>query len=59
MSKLLLLLALLSLGSCASVQRFMVAPHSTIRHYHRWQRKHERARRQQVKHHPNITWSRL
>ena len=61
MSKLLLLIAALGLllSSCASVHRFMVAPHATIRHYHRWQRKHERERRHQVKHYPNLTWSKL
>ena len=57
MSRLLLLIALVSLGGCASVHRFMVAPHDTIRHYHRWERKHERERRRRVKHHPNILWS--
>jgi len=46
MSKLLLLLAVLSLwlDSCAPVKRFWVAPPRTIRHYHHWQRIHERGR---------------
>lgn len=59
MSKLLLLLALLSLGSCAPLQRFWVAPHRTIRHYHRWQRTHERERRRQEHKKTNVTWSKL
>jgi len=51
MSKRLLLLAVfsLTLSSCASMHRFMVAPHRTIRHYRHWQRTHERERRQQAK----------
>jgi hypothetical protein len=59
MSRLLLLLAVLSLGlkSCAPAKRFWVAPHRTIRHYHHWQRKHERERRRQVK--AVILWSEL
>ena len=60
MRKLLLLCALLSLlGSCASVQRFWVAPHRTIRHYRHWQRTHERERRRQERKKTNVTWSKL
>ncbi len=61
MSKLLLLIAALGLllSSCASVHRFMVAPHRTIRHYRHWQRTHERERRQQERKKTNVTWSKL
>jgi transposase-like protein len=61
MSKLVLLLVLLSLGlsSCAPVKRFWFAPHRTIRHYHHWQRKHERERQRRANDRTNVSWSSL
>ncbi len=57
MSKLLLLLALLSLLGCAPAKHTATAPRRWMRYYHHEERRHERERRRLVK--ANITWSQL
>lgn len=57
MSRLLPLLALLSLLGCAPTKHTATAPRRWIRYYHHEQRRQERARRRLIK--SNITWSKL